>query len=131
MDGHIDALIGATIKRATFDKSDGCLYFDTDRGVFRGEPIGDCCACCYVQHVSGADALASGAVVTSTEDLDLPPVPDDEVSGTVTDNWGHRITTTKGTCSIEMRVDHNGYYGGSLHLCIYDGDPEGGTLDDF
>lgn len=131
MGGHIEELVGATIERVTFDKSSGTLFFATDRGVYRGDPEGDCCSYCYVQHVSGTDALAKGAVVMAVEGIDdLPPVPPDEVND-VTDNWGHRITTTKGVCSIEMRVDHNGYYGGWLNFGLFKGEPKGSDIDDF
>lgn len=111
---QLQTLVGATIKRA--GKFGESLFFLTDRGVFQGTPYGDCCANCYVQHVSGTDALAAGAVVHSVEDIELPPVPDDEKSDEVSEVWGHRITTSMGVCSIEMRVDHNGYYGGSLEF---------------
>lgn len=131
MGGDIKQLLGTTIERVTFEKSSGILFFATDRGVFKGEPWGDCCSSCYVQHVSGTDALAVGAIVTDIQDIDdLPPVPEAEVND-VTDNWGHRITTTKGVCSIEMRLDHNGYYGGSLELELFNGEPKGTALDDF
>ena len=131
MTGDIKQLLGTTIEQATYEKSSGCLFFATDRGVFKGEPWGECCSSCYVQHVSGADALSKGAIVTSVDDItDLPPVPESEVNDVI-DNWGHRITTTKGVCSIEMRLDHNGYYGGALDVALFDGEPKGTALDDF
>lgn len=113
-------MIGATILAATKDDED--LLFMTDRGLYKASPYGDCCANCYVQHISGTDALAPGAVITGVEDIELPPVPDDEQND-VSDVWGHRIVTDKGICSIEMRVDHNGYYGGSLDVTLSDAWP--------
>ena len=105
--------------------------FATDAGDFVATSNGDCCARCYVQHVSGSDALAPGATVRSVEDIEAPPVPKDADSYVVSDTWGHRITTDKGVCTIEMRVDHNGYYGGSLDLTEYEGVLAGKPLDDF
>lgn len=48
-------------------------------------------------------------VVRDVEDLTLPQPSFDKV-------WGHRILTSKGICTIEMRVDHNGYYSGWLNV---------------
>lgn len=87
------------------------LYFVTDKGAFKGEPFGDCCARCYVQHVSGSEAL-SGATIQ--EIGAVGGAREEGTYGDVSDTWGHLITTNKGRCTIEMRVEHNGYYGGSL-----------------
>lgn len=141
-------LVGATMRYAI--KQEDNLFLLTDRGVYKAEPEGDCCANCYIQHISGTDALARGAVVRSVEDIELPPIPDSEKQDDGDDVWGHRITTTKGICSIEMRVTHNGYYGGTLNFGLvssWPGKPHddclehpelgaacgclGGALDDF
>ena len=125
----IQKLTGKKVNVATWDGER--LYFATDAGDFVATSNGDCCARCYVQHVSGSDALAPGATVRSVEDIEAPPVPKDADSYVVSDTWGHRITTDKGVCTIEMRVDHNGYYGGSLDLTEYEGVLAGKPLDDF
>jgi hypothetical protein len=111
--GGIEMLVGAKMVLAT--ELAGDLYFLTDRGLYVGRPYGDCCASCYVQHIEGTWALAKGATIASVEGIELPPVPQEEQND-VSDVWGHRITTDKGVCTIEMRVDHNGYYGGSLNF---------------
>jgi hypothetical protein len=112
----LEMLVGARVLVAMM--RDGSLYFATERGIYRASPEGDCCANCYVQHVSGTDALAPGAIIAAVEDIVLPPVAEEERTDEVSFVWGHRITTDKGICSIEMRVDHNGYYGGNLSVCL-------------
>lgn len=121
------SFVGKTILGVT--KLEDDLYLETDSGSFRLAPYGDCCAHCYIQHVSGADALAPGAVVMGVEDIAGNREEPSEYD--VSDTWGHRIATTKGTCSIEMRVDHNGYYGGSLEIYSHEGALPGVALDDF
>jgi hypothetical protein len=126
----LEKMIGAEIRGVAY-KGD-VLYISTNCGVFVCTPEGDCCASCYIQHISGTDALAVGAVIASVEDITLPDVPDQD-SYSVSDVWGHRIKTDKGYCSIEMRVDHNGYYGGWLSVSEEEVGTEipDATLDDF
>lgn len=125
---NLKDLVGAKMVAAW--EHGGDLFFVTDKGTFQGTPYGDCCASCYVQHISGAEALAEGAEVLEVEDIELPAVEDPvEVS----DVWGHKLKTTKGYCTIEMRVDHNGYYGGSLDWSACDGGipKDAKPLEDF
>jgi hypothetical protein len=125
-----EALVWKTIRKATKHGDD--LFVETSDGSFRLSPWGDCCSSCYVQHVSGTDALAEGAVVAYVEDIDVEPRAEDEdCGGEVVDTWGHRITTSKGVCSIEMRLEHNGYYGGALQVTRVAGPIPGIALDDF
>lgn len=49
----------------------------------------------------------------------------------MTDTLGHCVTTNKIVCSIEMRVNHNGYYGGSLEVNEYQVNNKAPVLDDF
>lgn len=124
----LQSLVGAKMIAARWDGEN--LYFVTDRGTFKGRPEGDCCAHCYVQHVSGTDALAEGAIVNATELIGGTSTQAEY--GDVSDTWGHRIRTSKGICSIEMRVDHNGYYGGALEFGRCDSAPVAAKpLDDF
>jgi hypothetical protein len=104
----LDDLVGVQIRRALYDKEN--IYLDTDRGIIVLEPFGSCCAKCFIQHVNLAFAFDQ-AEVTRVEDL---PKHRDDDDHRVIETWGHRIHTTKGTCTIEMRVTHSGYYGGSL-----------------
>ncbi len=55
-----------------------------------------------------------GEVVTEFKLEDAPVVPQAEVCD-VTDSYYYTLTTDKGSCNINLRVDHNGYYGGCLN----------------
>ena len=92
------------------------IALNTDMGWLRLTPEGECCANCFIQHISLADAL-QGAKVTLVEPiLEVEKERGDGPGDGYAEQWGHRIHTTKGTCTIEMRVEHNGYYGGMLKV---------------
>lgn len=124
-------LEGKTIVLATF--SEGNIYLETDDGTYKLQPVGECCAVCYIEHVSGSDAMSPGAVIWEVEDIESPvPIIDaDDSYGDVIEAWGHLFKTSKGYCSLEMRLQHNGYYGGSLEVRKVDGPGLGMQLDDF
>ena len=120
-------------KRVVDARYDGSIYLNlSDGNCIALEPYGDCCANCYVQHVDGADALVD-AVIQNVQDLDCPLTDEDINDGnTCTNAWGHRIITDKGICTIEMRVVHNGYYGGSLNdRLIKEHQSQAKLLEDF
>lgn len=100
--------------RQAFNDS-GDLYLEQADGTFISlRPEGECCASCYIQDLDGSEALQD-ATILEVEDLSGGSVEDRD-SYQVSDTWGHRIHTTKGICTIGMRVDHNGYYGGRLYV---------------
>jgi hypothetical protein len=111
----LEILAGKQIIDARWDGDSIFLNCSNEEHI-QLEPYGDCCANCFICNVDGAEAL-SGASIIEVEDLDLP-LTDDDVNDdyTTTDVWGHRLKTDKGICTIEMRVIHNGYYGGSLNV---------------
>lgn len=55
-----------------------------------------------------------GQVITGFEQEAAPDVPQEEVHD-VTDSSYYTLTTKKGSCNINLRVNHNGYYGGWLN----------------
>lgn len=68
----------------------------------------------YINDIVNVEALL-GHVVTGFR---LEPglgVPEEEQGGEVTDSEYYVLTTDAGDCKIELRVDHNGYYGGWLN----------------
>lgn len=119
--GDLQALVGKKIKFAKWGDHTIFLVFK-DGSCVELIPWGDCCSHCYIQDVDGASGLP-GATIKSVEDLNMAP-SDAEHDGTheVLDAWGYRIQTTNGTCTIGMRLSHNGYYGGSLELSDVDFD---------
>lgn len=120
-------LVGKTIKAVDWDGTN--LYIATNVGNFELSPYGDCCAHCYVQHIDGSEAL-QGATVKEIQDVGGESSGDRD-SCEVSDVWAHRIHTDKGICTIEMRVDHNGWYGGQLDMSEYNGGNVQGNLQDF
>jgi hypothetical protein len=122
-------LIGKEILDARFkDRSEIVLNLRDNTSVILS-PYGDCCANCYINHIDNALALFSSTVL-KVEDLELTSEGDDDY-GNVTESWGHRIITDKGICTIDMRVEHNGYYGGSLECINGDCHSESPLLSDF
>ncbi len=117
----LEKLVGARVIAAAMEGDN--LMLMTDRGLYKLEPEGDCCSHCYIQHISGTDALAPGAVIASVENIDVAEIPERDAFD-VSDTWGHRLTTDRGHCSIEMRLDHNGYYGGWLNVTVRAGWPK-------
>jgi hypothetical protein len=111
----LEKLVGRTILEARMDKGSGnlCLMLDGWQMV-RLVPEGDCCANCFINGVSGADALQGGKVVSVENAPGIEPTQAEKDAAEVLDTWGHVITTDHGVCFIDMRVSHNGYYGGSL-----------------
>lgn len=100
--------------KAAYTDGETIYLVQSDDSTISLTPEGDCCAHCYVNDIDNSDAL-QGATVLEVEDLAGDRVDNSEY-GDVTESWGHRIHTTKGICTIGMRVEHNGYYGGSLTI---------------
>lgn len=116
-------LNGAKINKVFYN--DGIIYLDTDKGGFGLEPYGDCCAHCYITDVDGSETLEGGTIL-EIQDLERPSILKEDAFyySEVSEVWGHRIVTDKGICTVGMRVDHNGYYGGCLNVtkgCIENG----------
>ena len=105
-------LVGLTVE-AAYKHEDNIYLALLDGRIVRLRPEGDCCAWCYIAGATLTDALTV-ATVTSVEDLEM--VQEDRSYGDAIDTWGHRIHTTRGTCTFDMRVEHNGYYGGTLKV---------------
>lgn len=129
-------LIGKSITRAY--KDEDCILLQCSDANYLLSPSGDCCAVCTINDVDNSQALVD-ATVLGVEKLEINfPTPrsdkSNEIEGEymdVVDTWGHRIITTKGICIIGMRLDHNGYYGGSLDLSKLDRPISGVLLEDF
>jgi hypothetical protein len=123
----LEVLIGHTVRRAA--RHEDALYLKTDTMTFALVPYGDCCANCFIADLDGAAALVGGTV-RSVEDLEQKNIRDDDCD--VVDVWGHRVVTERGICTIGMRVEHNGYYGGRLNVNVVDSIPDGASqLEDF
>lgn len=76
---------------------------------------GDCCAQCYIQHISGIEYLI-GSTIARVEVKDKVRSIKNEVDDLYWDDWGYKLTTSRGYCDIDMRLDSNGYYGGYFNI---------------
>lgn len=112
-----NVLIGKTIMAVYLAEDKLAFRFDVEGQ----EPIvvrcdADCCSQTWIEHVENPEVLI-GAPVFSVENIDLPDEqgahPEDAKRECVT-YYGLKITTTKGTCTLDYRNESNGYYGGSL-----------------
>ena len=121
-------LVGMKVKKAMMQGGD--ILLETPEGTIRLFPEGDCCASCYITDIDGSEALKN-STIKEVEDLVRPALPDNEKTDEVSDVWGHRIHTTKGIVTIGMRVDHNGYYGGSLYVSKEKGELRMDTVKDL
>ncbi len=131
MDLSMDKIAGRYIADARFNKGNGSIYLNLANGsALQLAPEGDCCANCYIQHVSGADALRQ-ATVASVEDIESEPTAEELEGEEALDGWGHRITTNRGVRSIEMRTSHNGYYSGWLNVFAEGDWSDAAVLEDF
>jgi hypothetical protein len=126
---YMNDLVGKSVRDARFDGDSIFLNMDGG-GCISLTPYGDCCANCYIQNVSGSEALVD-AVITGVEDLVCEASQEEIDNADTIDAWGHRIVTDKGICTIEMRVSHNGYYGGSLDPSHSDVESQDKVLEDF
>lgn len=108
----LKVLVGMVLEKA-FKSNDDVYLVCSDQSVVRLRPEGDCCANCFIAGATLTDVL-SGATVTAVEDLEEHS--EDKGCDSVVDTWAHRIHTSRGTCTLEMRTEHNGYYRGWLNV---------------
>jgi hypothetical protein len=110
----LNDLVGIDIRQALFNG--GSIYLETqDDKVYQLYPFGECCSECSIEHVEFADALIG--VIHKIEDIEEKEMLKDY---DVITTWGHRFHTDKGICTVDMRLEHNGYYGGELDITELD-----------
>lgn len=101
-----------------------CLVFCLDDGGTEAfSATGQCCSSSWFEHIEGASCLRKGrplsldsgmALITLTEDIEMPLVKCDRDNLDVVKAYGFKITTDKGLIQIEMRNESSGYYGGDV-----------------
>lgn len=112
MSDVFENLIGKVVRQIRIESGESYIQVDTDDGdKFYYHCYGDCCANAYVEHISGIDALL-GQEVISVDSYDAGSKNDGEFG--VSDYTRYTICTAQGSFEIELRVDHNGYYGGYI-----------------
>lgn len=109
-------LIGRVINAVYVAVDGSAIRFD----MLDGEPIvanayGDCCSHTWIENVETPENLLG--TVSEVEDLDLPPAEEDEekrFSDNYIQFYGCKISTEKGSSTLDYRNESNGYYGGTL-----------------
>jgi hypothetical protein len=114
-------LIGKRINGIFVDETRTELAFRTTEGRYLGYvTCGDCCNSVYINHFSGADVvgegnsfdLLRGALVLAVEDKGW--TEDREEGYGVVQEGFWTIKTDRGYIDLEVRNEHNGYYGGHI-----------------
>lgn len=137
----LKVLVGRTVTEAFINQDRDYVMLHTTTGPLFLTWVGDCCAHCYLAHVSGADVLVGAAI---SDAYNTEWAREERSDYDVIESMGTTIKTNKGYVTFESRVEHNGYYGGSLlisgdepldqyHYPKYEWDekPEMKTLEDF
>lgn len=111
----IDSLVGRKILHAKINDQRDLVILDTDKGPLFLSWVGDCCAHCYLENISGSENLKD-ATILSAENAEWKDVTKNEEDYEVIESMGTNIKTTKGYITFESRVSHNGFYGGRIEV---------------
>ena len=139
---HSEALIGKKIKRIFMNED--YLKFETDKGNIVFNVDGDCCSQSVFYDFLGVKKLFNNGAVVSFEDIELHPSDIIEENGDQKDKksyqesievYGYRIVTVDSILGevssvFSFRNYSNGYYGGSLELCLDDKDVQPEIFED-
>jgi len=111
-------LIGHKIRKIFISDDKEELQFLNDRNeILIFQASGDCCNSVWFEHISGIDAILGSTIkefassIKGGEWKEVPATPgldEFEEAGFFT------LITDKGHCTIEVRNNHNGYYGGEV-----------------
>jgi len=104
-------LLNKKIKEIDWD-ADGIHFTTFDGETFKYVPMGDCCAHAYIESFDNVDWLIGEEIISG----DHLTFNSEDTEYGVIDYHRYSISSKKGTASIELRVSHNGYYGGWLEF---------------
>lgn len=121
-------LIGQRINGVFLADSNRTMVFRTVQGkLYRYITQSDCCNTVWVNHINGLNIIGKGdtfdlmrgALVTGGEDKEWTEnrgwtAADGGEYGDVIQDGFFTLHTDRGYIDIEVRNDHNGYYGGSF-----------------
>lgn len=109
----MDSLVGLHIKSFSLSEDGSRMELDTNKGPATIVAYGDCCSVSYIEDLDNSDALFDAEVISIDEiEGEAKTVDDEEVH-----EWTfYKIKTNKGMCTISMRNESNGYYGGWLSV---------------
>jgi hypothetical protein len=116
-------LVGRRINGIFINPDRTSLAFRTIDGDLLGYYThGDCCNTVYINHFQGADVvgkgntfdLLRGALVLGAEDKEWVTQEAEEDVYEVIEDGFFTIKTDRGYIDLEVRNEHNGYYGGHV-----------------
>lgn len=120
MELEINDLVGRTVKSVKIIAQD-IVILETDKGNLYLSWSADCCAQCYLQHVSGSEALVGHTILEAYNSEWTIVSGIEEYGDNLIESMGTSIKTTGGYVTFESRLDHNGYYSG--HIKVDDESP--------
>lgn len=88
----------------------------SDGSVITYQTENDCCNEVWFETWENLEVL-SGSKINNVIELSMREV--EPTRQEVEEAYGHRLETNRGYALIEYRNSHNGYYGGSIHVCGY------------
>ncbi len=107
-------LVGKNIVSIHLNSASDIVYFtDSEGKIYSYEARGDCCSTAYIEHINNVE-FALGIVRSINRAV--VNINSDEDSCDCLDAYYYNISTDKGTATLEMRLSHNGYYGGWLEF---------------
>lgn len=112
---NLNELVGKRINKILINETKDILIFYTYNELYYMTFVGDCCAHCFMAHVSGYQRYFTILDAESSEWGETSSKSDRE-SCEVKEQMGVKIKTDKGYLDIDTRVEHNGYYGGEVKL---------------
>lgn len=110
-----DSLVGKTVDFVYYsDREDMVAVCTADGVVYKFGCRGDCCARAYFADIeeAGFDQIVGQKVLTTDDNYG----GEFEGSDRQNDVFFYVIKTAKGMANVELRVAHNGYYGGQISL---------------
>jgi len=127
MNSTFSSLIGERINGVFLANNNWTILFRTIEGKYlRFDTHNDCCNDVWFTHVNGLDCIGGntfdiirGALVLGCEDKDWTDnrvwTPEDggDYGDTIQDGF-YTIKTDRGYIDLEVRNEHNGYYGGTV-----------------
>lgn len=111
------SLVGRTILDIKINSDKDAIKLTTDDGEYFLSWDGDCCAHCYIQHIS-MPAKLIGSIILEAEHSTWSYIKNDRDNCEVEEAMGTKIKTDQGYFDIETRVSHNGYYGGMINISM-------------
>lgn len=110
---NIKDLVGRTVIGAQINKQHDVVILTTNLGKLFLTWTGDCCAKCYIAHLSGAKNLI-GQTILEAKDTEWKTIQNEDYE--VVETMGTSLKSNKGYITFETRLEHNGFYAGYINI---------------